>query len=79
MTVPEDFDPYEDAICPKGVWITECRAKVSHECDSRSPYCPGEICPGEIYKRTAILEHLANTVTVRVIKQCQECQEYKSA
>jgi hypothetical protein len=76
QTEPEDFDPWEDCINAKGKWITECRANRYHDCVRRSPYCPGEICPGEVYKREAILEKplgMDKRGTVTVYRYCQEC------
>lgn len=78
-TIPEGFDPYEDCTTNKGKWITECRAKRHHECVRRSVYCPGEICPGEVYKRTAILERPLGHQkrgTVTVSRACQECMHH---
>lgn len=63
---------------PRGVWAQQYRANRSHDCIRTDPYCPGEICPGEIYTRTAVLERpkgLDGRGTVTVTRACQACQE----
>lgn len=63
---------------PTGAWSQQYRANRSHDCVRRSPYCPGEICPGEIYTRSAVLERpkgLDRRGTVTVTRACQTCQE----
>ena len=76
-TIPEDFDPYEDCVDAKGKWVTDCKANKHHPCVQLSPYCPGEICPGEYYERTAVLERPLGPDkrgTVTVTRACQYCR-----
>lgn len=60
-----------------GCWRGEHRARKHHDCVRRSPHCPGEICRGEIYQRTAVLDRTPWTRgTVRVERACQACASF---
>ena len=71
MDHPEDWQE----ASPSGYWQQEYRANKYHDCVRHSPYCPGEIAPGELYLRTAVLERpVGARGTVTVTKACQACQ-----